>query len=98
MVIVLLSIVIWWAIDQIKRLYPVFKVPETAGKVVTVCLAIIAGGLMAWGYHLDLFVALGLFDEPSVGGMVFAGIAMAAGASAIYELVEKVHKVTVKEG
>lgn len=96
MVIVLLSIVIWWAIDQIKRLYPVFKVPETAGKIITVCVAIIAGGLFAWCYHLDLFVALGLFDQVSVGGQVFAGIAMAAGSSAIYELIEKVNKA--KEG
>ena len=92
MIIVIMSVIIWWAIDQAKRLYPVFRIPDGAGKIITVAIAIVAGGLFAWAYGLDLFVALGLFDAVSVGGQVCAAIAMAAGSSAIYELIDKVQQ------
>lgn len=90
MTIILLSIIVWWAIDQVKRLYPVLHLPVTAQKITTVVLAVAAGGFFAWSYHLDLLVALEVFDAVTVGGQILAAVAIAAGSSAVFELAQKV--------
>lgn len=95
MMILLLSIITWWAIDQIKRLYPVLHIPSAAQKIVTVVLAIGAGAGFAFGYRLDLLVVLQMQDAVSVGGQILAMVAIASGSSAIFELTKRLK--TAKE-
>ena len=89
MLILMLSVIVWWAIDQAKRLYPVFKLPDAVQKIVTVVLAVGAGAGFAFGYHLDLLVTLGLYEQVTIGGKIMAMVAIAAGSSAVFELTQK---------
>ena len=87
--IIVFAVVVWWIIDQVKRVYPVLKIPENWQKIVTIVLAVAMGAGCAWGYKLDLLLELAITDTVTFGGQVFAGVAIAAGSSAVFELVEK---------
>ena len=87
--IIVFAVVVWWIIDQIKRVYPVLKIPETWQKIVTIVLAVAMGAGCAWGYNLDLLLELNITDAVTFGGKAFAGVGIAAGSSAVFELVEK---------
>ena len=60
------------------------------GKWITTGLALIAGLFIAFGYQLDLLLSIGLTEATSIGGKIFAGLAVAAGASCINEILAKV--------
>ena len=90
MKIIVFSVIVWWVIDQIKRAYPAFGIPADWQKLVTIVMAIGMGAACAWGYQLDLLMELTITDAMSFGGQAFAAVAIAAGSSAVYELIEKI--------
>ena len=83
--IMVFSVIMWTLIDRVKKLWE--GVPW--GKWLTTGLAVETGFLLAFGYNLDLLLAAGLTERITVGGQIFAGLALAAGSSCINELLEK---------
>ena len=69
-------------IDRAKKLWAELS----WGRWITTSLAGIGGFLLAFVYGL-----VGLTDTITIGGQVFAGLAVAAGSSCINEILEKVH-------
>ena len=60
------------------------------GNWLTTGVAVAVGFLLAFGYGLDLLLAVGLTESMSIGGQIFAGLAVAAGSSCINEILQKV--------
>ena len=80
------SAILWVFIDRAKKLWAELS----WGRWITTSLAVIGGFLLAFGYGLDLLQAVGLTDTITIGGQVFAGLAVAAGSSCINEILDKV--------
>lgn len=89
--IIIFSAIVWWAIDQVKRVYTPFRIPTEAQKIITICLAIVAGGIFAWCFKLDLLVTLGVVENVTAAGQVLAAVGIAAGSSALHELTQKLN-------
>lgn len=80
------SAILWVFIDRAKKLWAELS----WGKWITTASALAGGFLLAFGYGLDLLQAVGLTEWASLGGQIFAGLAVAAGSSCINEILEKV--------
>ena len=80
------SAVLWVFLDRSKKIWA----QVSWGNWLTISLAAATGLILAFGYKLDLLMAVGLTRELTVGGQIFAGLAVAAGSSCIHELLEKV--------
>lgn len=80
------SAILWVFIDRAKKLWAELS----WGRWITTSLAVIGGFLLAFCYGLDLLQAVGLTDCVTMGGQVFAGLAVAAGSSCINEILDKV--------
>ena len=80
------SAILWVFIDRAKKLWS----NVSWGKWITTAAALAGGFLLAFGYGLDLLQAVGLTEGVSLGGQIFAGMAVAAGSSCINEILEKV--------
>ena len=80
------SAILWVFIDRAKKLWS----GVSWGKWITTAAALAGGFLLAYGYGLDLLQAVGLTEGVSLGGQIFAALAVAAGSSCINELIEKV--------
>ena len=82
------SAILWVFLDRAKKLWA----GVSWGKWVTTMAAVAGGFLLAFGYGLDLLQAVGLTESLTIGGQIFAGLAVAAGSSCIHELLEKVQQ------
>ena len=82
------SAILWVFIDRAKKLWVYDSFSR--GKWITTAAALAGGFLLAFGYGLDLLQAVGLTNGVSLGGQIFAGLAVAAGSSCINEILEKV--------
>ncbi|PWL48460.1 MAG: hypothetical protein DBY39_03140 [Clostridiales bacterium] len=80
------STVLWVFLDRAKKIW----VQASWGNWLTIGLATVVGLILAFGYRLDLLMVVGLTEQLTVGGQIFAGLAVAAGSSCIHELLEKV--------
>lgn len=84
--IIAFSVILWVFIDRAKKLWTGLSF----GNYVTTAAALIFGMALAFGYGLDLLLAVGLTETASIGGNIFAGLALAGGSSCINEILEKV--------
>lgn len=84
--IISFSIIVWIFIDRVKRLWEQSKFSS----LITSVVALAAGLLIAFFYHLDLVVELGMSAESSIIGYVFTGLAIMGGSSCINEILEKI--------
>lgn len=84
--ILMFSAILWVFIDRAKKLWAGLS----WGKWLTTGVAVAVGFLLAFGYGLDLLLAVGLTESMSIGGQIFAGLAVAAGSSCINEILQKV--------
>jgi len=85
--ITMFSMILWVFLDRAKKLWQ--DVPW--GKWVTTGAAVAIGVALAFAYGMDLFCALNLGAE-SIGGKIFAGLAIAGGSSAINEILAGIKK------
>ena len=60
------------------------------GNWLTTGVAVATGFLLAFGYGLIYCLRWGLPKSMSIGGQIFAGLAVAAGSSCINEILQKV--------
>ena len=77
--ILMFSAILWVFIDRAKKLWAGLS----WGNWLTTGVAVAVGCLLAFGYGLDLLLAVGLTESMSIGGQIFAGLAVAAGSSCI---------------
>ena len=84
--ILMFSAILWVFIDRAKKLWAGLS----WGNWLTTGMAVATGVLLAFGYGLDLLLAVGLTEGMSIGGQIFAGLAVAAGSSCINEILQKV--------
>ena len=80
------SAILWVFLDRAKKLWA----DLSWGKWLTTAFSLAAGILLAFGYGLDLLQATGLTEGVTLGGQIFAGLAVAAGSSCIHEILDKV--------
>lgn len=91
--IVSFSVVLWIFIDRAKKLWATSKYAS----YITTAIALACGMALAFGYGLDLLTALNLHDSQTLGGQIFAGLALAGGSSVINELLSKFKTEPTKE-
>ena len=84
--ILMFSAILWVFIDRANKLWAGLS----WGNWLTTGVAVATGFLLAFGYGLDLLLAVGLTEGMSIGGQIFAGLAVAAGSSCINEVLQKV--------
>lgn len=86
--IIIFSVILWVFIDRAKKMWA----NVSWGNWITTCIATACGLLLAFGYGLDLLSALGVCEFQTIGGHIFAGLAIAGGSSVVNELLEKINK------
>lgn len=84
--ILLLSTIMWLLIDWLKPLWEKAK----AAKYITMAVAFVGSVGMTLTFHLDLLVAVGIAQNTTVMGGVFAALAMTAGSGLINEIVKAI--------
>lgn len=86
--IIIFSVILWVFIDRAKKLWA----GVSWGNWITTGIAVVCGMLLAFGYSLDLLAALGVCEVQTIGGQIFAGLAIAGGSSVVNELLEKINR------
>lgn len=84
--IMALSIILWIFLDRVKKLWA----NVSWGGWITTIIAAGCGLAISFGYNLDLLVALDVIAEASIGGTIFAGLAIAGGSSIINEIINRI--------
>lgn len=84
--IISLSIIMWYIIDRFKEMWEGTKY----GKYITMAVSAVFAFAIAFGFGVDIILALGLVQESSTIGTVITALALMSGSSAVSEIIERV--------
>ena len=84
--IISLSIIMWYIIDRFKAMWEGIKY----GKYITMFVSAVFAFSIAFGFGVDIILALGLVQEGSTIGTVITALALMSGSSAVSEIIERV--------
>lgn len=84
--ILMLSTIMWLLVDWLKPLWE----NVSAAKYITMAVALAGSIAMTLTFGLDLLVAVGISQNATVIGSVFAALAMTAGSGLINEIVKAI--------
>ena len=84
--IISLSIIMWYIIDRFKAMWEGTKY----GKYITMLVSAVFAFAIAFGFGVDIILALGLVQEGSTIGTVITALALMSGSSAVSEIIERV--------
>lgn len=84
--IISLSIIMWYIIDRFKEMWEGIKY----GKYITMLVSAVFAFAIAFGFGVDIILALGLVQEGSTIGIVITALALMSGSSAVSEIIERV--------
>jgi hypothetical protein len=84
--IISLSIIMWYIIDRFKEMWEGTKY----GKYITMFVSAVFAFAIAFGFGVDIILALGLVQEGSTIGTVITALALMSGSSAVSEIIERV--------
>lgn len=84
--IISLSIIMWYIIDRFKEMWEGTKY----GKYITMAVSAVFAFAIAFGFGVDIILALGLVQESSTIGTVITALALMSGSSAVSEVIERV--------
>lgn len=84
--IISLSIIMWYIIDRFKAMWEGIKY----GKYITMLVSAVFAFAIAFGFGVDIILALGLVKEGSTIGTVITALALMSGSSAVSEIIERV--------
>jgi hypothetical protein len=87
------AVLLWWAIEWLKKYMEKFNLTERVQDIVILALALGGGIGMAIGYNMDLFVLLKIQDAPSLFGKIFAGLGIASGSGGVFELLKAIKSI-----
>lgn len=85
-VILAVSIIMWYIIDRLKHLWEKLSFAN----YVTMAVAAVFAFALAFGYHLDIMMALKVVSESSTMGTVMTALLLMGGSSAVSEIVSKI--------
>ena len=86
--IMALSAVLWYCIDRMKTIWSGLS----WGKYITMTIAAIGSFGLAFGFDLDLLMAIGLIEKITLAGKIVTSFVLMSGSSAISEIIEKIKK------
>lgn len=84
-IIVALSAIMWYIIDNLKEKIWAGK---TYSSYITIAVSAISGSALAFGYGLDVIYALGFVPNVTIIGQVITALAMMSGSAVVSEIVE----------
>lgn len=89
MIIVALSAIMWYVIDNLKeKIWGGTKYSS----YVTIAMAALGSFALVFGYGLDIICALGIVENVTVIGEVLTALAMMSGSAVVSEIVELFRK------
>lgn len=92
--ILIVSTILWLLVDWLK---PIWEA-SGASRYISMAVAAVGAAALVLTFRLDLLVAIGLTEQASVVGQVFAGLSITAGSGLINEIIKAVGmKVEVVE-
>ena len=91
------AILLWWAIDWVKRYLVKFNCPAMVQEVIVLVLALGGGVGLSMFYQLDLLTLLGVQENGSIVGQIFAGLGIASGSGGVYELLKAIKGIGATE-
>ena len=87
--IFVLTTILWVFIDWIKPLYTNFKY----SRYVTIAISLVCGLLQGFMFKLDLLTAIGVIDEPSLWGTIYAGLVISGGSALVNKVLDAVKNI-----
>lgn len=84
--IIILSTILWLIVDWLKPLWE--KV--NGAKYITMALALVGSVAITFTFKLDLLLAIGVSDQYTVIGAVFAALSMTAGSGMLNEIIKAI--------
>lgn len=87
--IIALATVLWVFIDWAKPVYEKLSF----SRYITIGISLVCGLLQAFGFGLDLLVALGITETASIWGTVYAGLAISGGSALIYKMIDALKNI-----
>ena len=89
MIIVALSTILWYVIDNLKeKIWAGTKYSS----YITIIAAALGSFALVFGYGLDAIYALGIVDHVSTIGEILTALAMMSGSAVVSEIVELFRK------
>lgn len=87
--ILALTTILWVFIDWIKPLYENFKY----SRYVTIAISVVCGMLQAFMFKLDLLTAIGIMEEVSIWGTIYAGLVISGGSALVNKVLDAVKNI-----
>lgn len=84
--IVILSTILWLLVDWLKPLWEQVK----GAKYITMGIALVGAIAITVTFGLDLLLAIGVSNEYTVIGAVFAALSMTAGSGMLNEIIKAI--------
>lgn len=85
-IITLVCILMWYIIDRFKPLWE--SLPY--GKYITIGVAALFAFALAFGYKLDLMLALGVVEQVQPLAICMTALIFMGGSSALSELIKRI--------
>ena len=83
MLIVFLSMIMWYIIDRFKEMW----MNLDKGKYITVATSAVLAFGITFGFDLDIISALELFPNVSITGNILTALLLMSGSSAVSEII-----------
>ncbi|MDI9520589.1 MAG: hypothetical protein QM308_05470 [Bacillota bacterium] len=87
------AVLLWWAIEWVKRYLVKFSCPKMVQEIIVLILALGGGLGLSIYYKFDLLMLLGVQENNSIVGQVFAGLGIASGSGGVYELLKAIKNI-----
>lgn len=87
--IIALATILWVFIDWAKPLYEKIKY----SRYITISISLICGMLQAFMFKLDLLTAIGVVEEATVWGSIYAGLVISGGSALVEKVLDAVKNI-----
>lgn len=87
--ILALATILWVLIDWVKPLYENLK----CSRYITIGISVVCGMLQAFMFKLDLLTAIGVLDNVSIWGTIYAGLVISGGSALVNKVLNAIKNI-----
>ena len=87
--ILALATILWVFIDWIKPAYSQFK----CARYITIGISVFCGMLQAFMFKLDLLTGIGIMENATIWGTIYAGLVISGGSALVNKVLDAIKNI-----
>ena len=87
--IMALATILWVFIDWIKPAYAQIKY----SRYITIGISVVCGMLQAFMFKLDLLTAIGVVENATIWGTIYAGLVISGGSALVNKILDAIKNI-----